>query len=213
MTRPHYWPKAKRALAAADPVLGSIIRRHPRVALTTRGDPFATLARSIVGQQISVKAADAVWARLLAACPDITPRTVLRKRASTLRNCGLSERKVEYMIDLARHFERDHIDVPTLQSASDEDVIELLTAIRGIGRWTAEMFLIFNLLRPDVLPLDDLGLLKAISLHYLDGAPTEVLLKRDGRARISQLASAWAPWRSVATWYLWRSLDPVPVEY
>jgi DNA-3-methyladenine glycosylase II len=213
MTRPHYWPKAKRALATADPVLGGIIRRHPRVALASRGDPFATLARSIVGQQISVKAADAVWARLLAACPEMTPRTVLRKRATTLRAAGLSERKVEYLVDLARHFERDHIDVPTLQAASDEEVIELLTAIRGIGRWTAEMFLIFNLLRPDVLPLDDLGLLKAISLHYLDGEPTERLLKRDGRARVTQLASAWAPWRSVATWYLWRSLDPVPVEY
>jgi DNA-3-methyladenine glycosylase II len=213
MTRPQYWPKAKRALAVADPVLGSIIRRHPRVALASRGDPFATLARSIVGQQISVKAADAVWARLLAACPDMTPRTVLRKRGTTLRNCGLSERKVEYLVDLARHFERDHIDVPTLQAASDEEVIEMLTSIRGIGRWTAEMFLIFNLLRPDVLPLDDLGLLKAISLHYLDGEPTEILLKREGRARVAALAQAWAPWRSVATWYLWRSLDPVPVEY
>ena len=213
MTRPHYWPKAKRALAAADPVLGGIIRRYPRVALASRGDPFSTLARSIVGQQISVKAADAVWARLLAACPQMTPRAVLRKRATTLRRCGLSERKVEYLVDLARHFERDHIDVPTLQAASDEAVIELLTEIRGIGRWTAEMFLIFNLLRPDVLPLDDLGLLKAISLHYLDGEATERLLKRDGRARVTQLAAPWAPWRSVATWYLWRSLDPVPVAY
>jgi DNA-3-methyladenine glycosylase II len=213
MTRPTYWPKAKRALAAADPVLGNIIRRYPRIALASRGDPFSTLARSIVGQQISVKAADAVWARLLAACPQMTPRAVLRKRATTLRTCGLSERKVEYMVDLARHFERDHIDVPTLQAASDEEVIALLTEVRGIGRWTAEMFLIFNLLRPDVLPLDDLGLLKAISLHYLDGEATERLLKRDGRVRVSQLAAAWAPWRSVATWYLWRSLDPVPVEY
>ncbi|MDZ7653206.1 MAG: DNA-3-methyladenine glycosylase 2 family protein [Burkholderiaceae bacterium] len=213
MTRPTYWPKAKRALAAADPVLGGIIGRYPRIALASRGDPFSTLARSIVGQQISVKAADAVWARLLAACPQMTPRAVLRKRATTLRNCGLSERKVEYMVDLARHFERDHIDVPTLQAASDEEVIALLTEIRGIGRWTAEMFLIFNLLRPDVLPLDDLGLLKAISLHYLDGEATERLLKRDGRARVTQLAAAWAPWRSVATWYLWRSLDPVPVAY
>jgi DNA-3-methyladenine glycosylase II len=213
MTRPGYWPKAKRALTAADPLLGSIIRRHPRIALASRGDPFSTLARSIVGQQISVKAADAVWSRLHAACPDMMPRAILRKRATTLRNCGLSERKVEYLADLARHFERDHIDIPTLQAASDEEVIETLTAVRGIGRWTAEMFLIFNLMRPDVLPLDDLGLLKAISLHYLDGEPTEMLLKRDGRARITQLASAWTPWRSVATWYLWRSLDPVPVEY
>ena len=213
MTRPAYWLKAKRALAAADPVMGGIIGRYPRIALASRGDPFSTLARSIVGQQISVKAADAVWARLLGACPEMTPRSILRRRATTLRACGLSERKVEYVVDLARHFERDHIDIATLQAAGDEDVIELLSAIRGIGRWTAEMFLIFNLLRPDVLPLDDLGLLKAISLHYLDGEPTDALLKRDGRLRVAELASIWAPWRSVATWYLWRSLDPVPVEY
>jgi DNA-3-methyladenine glycosylase II len=213
MTRPTYWPKAKRALAAADPVMGGIIGRYPRIALASRGDPFSTLARSIVGQQISVKAADAVWARLLGACPEMTPKSILRRRATTLRACGLSERKVEYVVDLARHFEREHIDIATLQAAGDEEVIELLCAIRGIGRWTAEMFLIFNLLRPDVLPLDDLGLLKAISLHYLDGEPTDVLLKREGRLRVSELASIWAPWRSVATWYLWRSLDPVPVEY
>ena len=211
--RPPYWLKAKRALSAADPTLGRIIAGYPRVALVSRGDPFATLARSIVGQQISVKAADAVWARLAACCPELTPRTVLRKRASTLRACGLSGRKVEYLVDLARHFERDHIDLPQLQAASDEEVIALLTEIRGIGRWTAEMFLIFNLLRPDVLPLDDIGLLKAVSLHYLDGAPTVELLRRPGRARVASLAGAWAPWRSVATWYLWRSLDPVPVGY
>jgi len=213
MTRPSYWPKARRALAAADPVLAAIIAAHPRAALVSRGDPFATLARSIVGQQISVKAADAVWARLLAVCPQPTPRAVLRKSATTLRNCGLSQRKVEYLVDLARHFERDRIDLPTLQTAGNEEVIELLTAVRGIGRWTAEMFLIFNLQRPDVLPLDDLGLLKAISRHYLGGQPTEELLRRAGRARVIELASAWAPWRSVATWYLWRSLDPVAVEY
>lgn len=213
MTRPTYWPKAKRALATADPVMAAIIARYPRIALASRGDPFSTLARSIVGQQISVKAADAVWARLTGAVPDMTPRAVLRRRATTLRACGLSERKVEYLRDLALHFDREHIDVPTLQAASDEEVIELLTAIRGIGRWTAEMFLIFNLMRPDVLPLDDLGLLKAVSLNYLNGEPTEVLLKRDGRARVTAIAAAWAPWRSVATWYLWRSLDPVPVEY
>lgn len=213
MTRPVYWTRAKRKLVAADPVMARLIAAHPRIALVSRGDPFSTLARSIVGQQISVKAADAVWARLTAACPQMTPRTVLRKRATTLRGCGLSERKAEYLADLARHFERDHINPALLQQASDEEVIELLTAVRGIGRWTAEMFLIFNLMRPDVLPLDDLGLLKAIGRHYLDDAPAAALLRGDGRAQVLRLAAAWAPWRSVATWYLWRSLDPVPVEY
>jgi DNA-3-methyladenine glycosylase II len=213
MTPPIYWPKAKRALAGVDPTLARIIRRHPRVSLASRGDAFVTLARSIVGQQISVKAADAVWARVHAACSEFTPRAVLRKRAPTLRACGLSDRKVEYLRDLAEHFASGRVDAARLQAMDDEAVIECLTDIRGIGRWTAEMFLIFNLLRPNVLPLDDLGLLKAISLHYLDGEPTQALLGREGRARILQLAAPWAPWRSVATWYLWRSLDPVPVEY
>ena len=213
MTRPAYWSKARRALAAADPVMARIIRRHPRIALVSRGDAFATLARSIVGQQISVKAADAVWGRVFASCAEFTPPAVLRKRATTLRACGLSERKVEYVRDLAAHFVSRRVDPVAMRSMHDEAVIAALTDIRGIGRWTAEMFLIFNLLRPNVLPLDDLGLLKAVSRHYLDDEPTERLLKRDGRARVEALASPWAPWRSVATWYLWRSLDPVPVEY
>ena len=213
MTRPPYWPRARRALAAADPVLARIIRRHPRVALTSRGDAFSTLARSIVGQQISVKAADAVWGRLAAACPQMTPADVLRRRAATLRGCGLSERKVEYLRDLAAHFADGRVEPASFAAMDDEAIIERLTDIRGIGRWTAEMFLIFNLLRPNVLPLDDLGLLKAVSLHYLDGVPTRDLLARRGRERVRRLAAAWNPWSSVATWYLWRSLDPVPVEY
>jgi DNA-3-methyladenine glycosylase II len=197
----------------ADPVMARIIRRHPRVALASRGDPFSTLARSIVGQQISVKAADAVWARLSAACPQMTPATVLRRRATTLRGCGLSARKVEYLRDLAAHFDDSRVEPDTFVAMEDEAIIERLTDIRGIGRWTAEMFLIFNLLRPNVLPLDDLGLLKAVSLHYLGGVSTRELLSRAGRERVRQLAAPWTPWSSVATWYLWRSLDPLPVEY
>jgi DNA-3-methyladenine glycosylase II len=211
--QPPYWSKAKRALAKSDPVLARIIRRYPRVALASRGDAFSTLARSIVGQQISVKAADAVWGRVLGACPQLTPTSVRRKRATTLRSCGLSERKVEYLRDLADHFACGRVDPVAMQAMDDDAVIAALTDIRGIGRWTAEMFLIFNLLRPNVLPLDDLGLLKAISRHYLDEMPTETLLKREGRARVERLAAPWTPWRSVATWYLWRSLDPMPVEY
>ncbi len=213
LTHPPYWAQARRALARGDPTLARIIRRHPRAALVSRGDPFATLARSIVGQQISVKAADAVWGRFAAACPQLSPAAVLRRRATTLRACGLSERKVEYLRDLARHFADGRIDPARFDALDDEAIIAELTDIRGIGRWTAEMFLIFNLLRPNVLPLDDLGLLKAVSLHYLDGEPTERLLTAHGRRRVQRLAQAWAPWRSVATWYLWRSLDPVAVEY
>jgi DNA-3-methyladenine glycosylase II len=208
--RPAYWARAKRALAAADATLADIIAEHPRVALASRGDAFSTLARSIVGQQISVKAADAVWGRFCTTCGELTPKSVLRRRATTLRGCGLSERKVEYIRDLCEHFISGRVDPARFGEQDDEAIIAELTDIRGIGRWTAEMFLIFNLLRPNVLPLDDLGLMRAVSLHYLDGEP---IVGREGRARVEALATDWVPWRSVATWYLWRSLDPVPVEY
>jgi len=166
-----------------------------------------TLARSIVGQQISVKAADAVWQRLLLTCGKRpTPLSVQRAGVTGLREAGLSQRKAEYVIDLSQHFIDKLVHPTRWAQMEDEGVIEELTAIRGIGRWTAEMFLIFNLQRPDVLPLDDVGLLKAISLHYFSGEPVS-------RFEAREVAQAWQPWRTVATWYLWRSLDPVPVEY
>jgi len=186
-------------------VLARIIRSHPRIALVRRGEPFKTLARSIVGQQISVKAAESVWNRVLALAPDATPEQIIRARGR-LRACGLSERKAEYIADLASHFADGSLHARAWPRMDDESVIAELVQVRGIGRWTAEMFLMFNLLRPDVLPLDDLGLQRAISLHYLDGAKAT-------RERMRALGELWAPWRSVATWYLWRSLDPVPVEY
>jgi DNA-3-methyladenine glycosylase II len=207
---PKYWLQAKRALTGVDPAMARIIAAHPRVRLQSRGDAFVTLARAIVGQQISVKAADAVWRRFCATCGDLTPKSVLRRRATTLRRCGLSDRKVEYIRDLAGHFVSGKVEPSRFDAQSDEEIIAELVDIRGIGRWTADMFLIFNLLRPDVLPLDDLGLLKAVSVHYLDGVP---VLGREGRQQVMQIGQAWAPWRSVATWYLWRSLDPVPVIY
>jgi len=211
--RPPFWTQAKRRLSTADPVLAAIIRRHPRIALGSRGDAFQTLARSIVGQQISVKAAAAVWTRVRGACGEVSPQRVLRRRAATLRACGLSERKVEYLRDLAAHFTDRRIDQARLRRLSDEQVIEQLTDIRGIGRWTAEMFLIFNLQRPDVLPLDDLGLVKAVGRHYLPEHEPASLLRGEGRQQVVDLASRWVPYRSVATWYLWRSLDPIPVDY
>jgi DNA-3-methyladenine glycosylase II len=212
-TRPPFWTPAKRRLSAADPVLGAIIRRHPRIALASRGDAFHTLARSIVGQQISVKAADAIWTRVCTTCGQMSPPAVARRRATTLRACGLSQRKVEYLRDLAAHFADRGVDQASLAGMSDDDVITRLTDIRGIGRWTAEMFLIFNLQRPDILPLDDLGLVKAIGRHYLPGHAPASLMKGKGREQVVELARRWVPYRSVATWYLWRSLDPVPVEY
>jgi DNA-3-methyladenine glycosylase II len=211
--RPPFWTGAKRRLAAADPVMGGIIRRHPRIALTSRGDAFHTLARSIVGQQISVKAADAVWARVCGTCGELSPHSVLRRRVTTLRGCGLSQRKAEYLRDLAAHFADQRVDQSALAGMSDDEVIDCLTDIRGIGRWTAEMFLIFNLQRPDVLPLDDLGLVKAVGRHYLPEMTPASLLKGEGRQQVVEVAKRWTPYRSVATWYLWRSMDPVPIEY
>ncbi len=204
--RPAYWSRARRALAGSDPVLAGIIRRHPRIALARRGEPFETLARAIVGQQISVKAAQSVWNRLVAVAPAMTPAQVLAAQRARLRGCGLSERKVDYVRDLAQRFSDGAIRVARWPRMSDEQVIADLVQVRGIGRWTAEMFLIFNLLRPDVLPLDDLGLRKAIRLHYFRG-------RKVSAARMRKLGAGWTPWRSVATWYLWRSLDPVPVQY
>jgi DNA-3-methyladenine glycosylase II len=203
---PEYWPDARRALARSDAILAVIIRAHPKIALARRGEPFFTLARAIVGQQISVKAAQSVWNRLEAALPAVIPEAVLALDRGALRACGLSERKVEYIADLARHFADGIARVDRWPKMDDEDVIAELVRVRGIGRWTAEMFLIFNLLRPDVFPLDDLGLQKAVRLHYFKGRKVSL-------ARMRKLGATWAPWRSVATWYLWRSLDPVPVEY
>ncbi|MBX3623888.1 MAG: DNA-3-methyladenine glycosylase 2 family protein [Rhizobacter sp.] len=178
--------------------------------LQSRGDAFTTLARSIVGQQISVKAAQAVWDRFVAlmdgAPTRVLPAAVAQIEAAVLRSAGLSARKVEYLLDLAQHFESGKVHVRQWQQMDDEAIIEELVAIRGIGRWTAEMFLIFHLMRPNVLPLDDVGLIKGISINYFSGEPVS-------RAEAREVGDAWAPFRSVATWYIWRSLDPLPVAY
>ena len=206
MAAPAYWTRAKRALARNDPVLARVIRAHPRIALEPRGEPFFTLARSIVGQQISVKAAASIWVRVLGLAPRMHPEEIAGAKHARLVACGLSQRKAEYLAGLARHFIEGTLHPLAWERMDDEAVIAELVQVRGIGRWTAEMFLMFNLLRPDVLPLDDLGLQRAIGLHYFKGRSVSPRTMR-------RVATAWAPWRSVATWYLWRSLDPVPVEY
>ena len=204
--KPEYWDRAKRALARRDAVMAQIMRRHPKVFMMRRGEPFMTLARAIVGQQISVKAAQSVWERLVTCVGEVTPARVLMKERAVLRACGLSERKTEYIADLAQHFADGRIHVHRWPQMSDEEIIAELVEVRGIGRWTAEMFLMFNLLRPDVLPLDDLGLQKGIRIAYYRKRKVSVRTMR-------RLGETWRPWRSVATWYLWRSLDPLPVEY
>ena len=204
--KPDYWDSAKRALARRDPVMARIIRAHPRVHLEPRGEPFHTLARAIVGQQISVKAAQSVWNRFSGLALEIHPERILAIKSTQLRACGLSGRKCEYITDLARRFADGHVHVHRWPDMSDDEVVADLVQVRGIGRWTAEMFLMFNLLRPDVFPLDDLGLQKGLRLAYHRGRKISLRTMR-------QRGETWRPWRSVATWYLWRSLDPVPVEY
>jgi DNA-3-methyladenine glycosylase II len=213
--KPSYWEEATRALAQRDRVLRRLIRAHPDVHLKRRSDPFTTLARAIVGQQISVKAADTIWRRFVAtvapaakraAFPRIAPAIVAATDIASLRHCGLSVRKAEYLRDLAAHFASGTLDPKGWRRLDDEALIAALVEVKGIGRWTAEMFLIFHELRADVLPVDDIGLQRAVALHYRGG-------RRMAPAAIRKLALDWQPWRSVATWYLWRSLDPVPVEY
>lgn len=203
---PDYWPQAAEALAGRDPQMAELVARYPGVSLASRGDPFGTLARSIVGQQISVKAADAVWARLVAALGEVAPGRVAELGLAGLVGCGLSKRKIEYLNDLAGHFLNGQLQPAAWSHLDDAAIIAELVAVRGIGRWTAEMFLIFNLMRPDVYPLDDIGLQRAVFLRYFNG-------EKQPRRVLAEIGERWRPWRSVATWYLWRSLDPVPVEY
>ena len=203
---PDYWQQASDELARVDPAMADLVARFGGASLASHGEPFVTLARSIVGQQISVKAADSVWARLSSALPVLNPAAVLGCDAETLRACGLSARKVEYLGDLATRFASGEIHVGRWGAMSDAEIIGELTAVRGIGVWTAEMFLIFHELRPDVFPLDDIGLQKAVAQYYCGG-------ERPSRKALAEIGERWRPWRSVATWYLWRSLDPVPVAY
>jgi DNA-3-methyladenine glycosylase II len=209
-TTPAFWDDARRHLAKRDRVLKKLMPKFGDACLQSRGDAFTTLARSIVGQQISVKAAQSVWDRFAGAvggaATGLQPADVLKLPVERLRESGLSARKAEYLRDLAAHFDGGLVHVAQWQAMDDEAIIDELVAIRGIGRWTAEMFLIFHLMRPDVLPLDDLGLLKGISVNYFSGEPVS-------RAEAREVGEAWAPYRSVAVWYIWRSLDPLPVDY
>jgi DNA-3-methyladenine glycosylase II len=204
--KPEYWDEACKHLAKKDRVMKRLIPQFGEAYLESRGDAFVTLARSIVGQQISVKAAQTVWDRFNLLPKKMTPASVLKLKVDDMRAAGLSVRKVEYLVDLAIHFDSAKVHVKDWAAMDDEAIIAELIDVRGIGRWTAEMFLIFHLMRPNVLPLDDVGLINGISKSYFSG---EVVSRSDAR----EVAAAWAPYCSVATWYIWRSLDPVPVAY
>jgi len=205
--KPVFWDEASEHLMGRDRILKKLIPRHSTEWLAPSAPPFVTLARAVVGHQISVKSADAMWKKLTDACGGTpTPNCVIQLAAQDAGLAGLSKRKSEYILDLATHFAEKKIKPSAWSTMDDDAVIADLCAIRGIGRWTAEMFLIFNLQRPDVLPLDDASLLKAISLHYFSGEPVS-------RFEAREVAQAWAPWRTVATWYLWRSLDAASAQY
>lgn len=203
LATPAYWAEACKHLVKKDRVMKRLIPQFGDAALQTRRDAFTTLARSIVGQQSSVKAAQAVWERFAALSRTLSPAHVLKLKVDDMRAAGLSARKIDYLVDLALHFDNGKLHVKDWESMDDEAIIAELVDIRGIGRWTAEMFLIFYLQRPNVLPLDDPGLITGISQNYFSG---EQVSRSDAR----EVAEAWKPWCSVATWYIWRSLDPAP---
>ena len=203
---PEYWAEACKHLVKKDRVMKRLIPQFGEASLQSRGDAFVTLARSIVGQQISVKAAQTVGDRFAKLPRKTTPANVLKLKVDDMREAGLSARKVEYLVDLALHFDNGALNVKKWSEMSDDAIIDELVSIRGIGRWTAEMFLIFHLMRPNVLPLDDVGLINGISHNYFSGEAVS-------RSEVREVAAAWAPYCSVATWYIWRSLDPLPVEY
>jgi len=206
MKKPDFWEKAKKHLILNDKKLGKIIRQYPKDFLFTKSDPFYTLSRSIIGQQISVKAAQAVWDRYENKIKNVTPKNTLSTHYMTLKSCGLSRQKILYLKSLSKAFNEQSINPKKWDHYSDEQIIDELTIIKGIGRWTAEMFLIFNLCRPDIFPLDDLGLIKGICNCYNLNYPIT-------KEHALKLSLKWKPYRSVATWYFWRSLDPIPVEY
>ncbi|MBS0508415.1 MAG: DNA-3-methyladenine glycosylase 2 family protein [Proteobacteria bacterium] len=203
---PEYWAEACKHLAKKDRVLRRLIPQVGDVALHQRGDAFSTLARSIVGQQVSVASAQRVWGKFATLPRSMTPRSVLKLKVDDMRAAGLSARKVEYLVDLALHFDNGQLHVKQWGEMADDAIVAELVAIRGISRWTADMFLIFHLARPNVLPLDDATLIQGISQHYFSGDPVS-------RSDAREVAQAWNPWCSVASWYIWRSLAPLPVDY
>ncbi len=206
MKKPIFWEKAKRELSNKDKALGKIIENYPKDFLFTKSDPFYTLARSIVGQQISVSAAQAVWNRFEVKARAIKPEVIINMHHMKLKSCGLSRQKITYLKSLSSAFIEKKIQPKKWESLKNESIIEELIQIKGIGKWTAEMFLIFNLCRPDIFPVDDLGLIKGICKCYNLKYPIS-------KNYALKLSKKWQPWRSVATWYFWRSLDPIPVEY
>ena len=204
---PSYWNSAKKVLSKRDPVLRKVIKKFNKGFLTTRKDPFFSLCRTIVGQQISTKAADSIWLKFEKKCKKkIIPKNVLYLSSSTLRSAGLSRQKISYLKNIAKSFKNKSFNIRDLKKMNDEQAISYITQLKGLGTWSAQMFLMFNLNRPDIFPTKDIGLVRAISKNYKTSyPPSERFLNK-----ISKLHFGY---RSVFTWYMWRSIDPTDVEY
>ena len=204
---PVYWHKAKRILSKRDPVLRGVIKKYKKGFLTTRNNPFFSLCRTIVGQQISTKAADSIWLKFEAKCKKkINPKTVLKLSTRTLKSAGLSRQKVKYLKNIAENFRNKSFNVRELKKMNDENAISCITKLKGLGVWSAEMFLMFNLNRPDIFPIKDIGLLRAISKNYKTSYPPS-------KRFLDKTSRLHAGYRTVFTWYMWRSIDPTDVEY
>ena len=202
--RPEYWDLAKKELSRKDDVLQGIINEFDDLELVSRGDLFYTLIRSVIGQQISVKAASTVWSRFCERIGDIEPKNILSADIEELRSCGLSQRKAEYVIGISESW--SDYDSLEWKEMSDEEIIQELIKLRGVGKWTAEMILIFTMLRPDVFPIGDIGMIRGIEKSYNSGERMSV-------EELYAISEKWKPWRTVACCFMWRTVDPEPVEY
>ena len=204
---PIYWQKAKRILSKRDKVFKKIIKKYKKGFLTSKNNPFFSLCRTIVGQQISTKAADSIWAKFEKKCKnEITPKKVLKLSSNSLKSAGLSRQKVSYLKNIAKNFKTKSFDVKQLKKMEDKEAIEYITRLKGLGVWSAEMFLMFNLNRQDIFPIKDIGLLRAISKNYKTSYPPS-------NRFLNKISKLHAGYRTVFTWYMWRSIDPSDVEY
>ena len=204
---PFYWHKAKKILSKRDPILRKIINKFNKGFLTTRKDPFFSLCRTIVGQQISTKAADSIWLRFEEKCKKkIIPETILKLPSRSLKSVGLSRQKVSYLKNIAKSFKNKSFNIRDLKKMDDDLAIDYITKLKGLGIWSAQMFLMFNLNRPDIFPTKDIGLIRAISKNYKTSYPPS-------KKFLNKISKIHSGYRSVFTWYMWRSIDPVDVEY
>ncbi len=205
MTKPKYWEAGRKYLIKKDKILANLIKKYPG-HLKSRKDPFFSLCKSIVGQQISVQAANSVWKKFELKSKKIKPENVLKLTSRQLATCGLSRQKIIYLKILAKKFKNKEINIRKMKKMNDDQAINYLIVVKGIGRWTAEMFLFFNQLRPNIFPIQDIGLLRAISKNYKISYPPN-------KTQLDRFNKKWSPYCTVATWYLWRSIDPVVVSY